>query len=113
MVFIKRHQEEISTLEEQRYTPTRSIIMVEQTQTSHTTTSTYDNQNDTVTERISREGQSNRHIKSTRKKTKTGIPITFKGNMPEVGAVIGTKDKNYKESFQILQYNVLQYVVVN
>ena len=33
--------------------------------------------------------------------------------MPEVGEVIGTKDKNYKESFQMLQENVLQYVVAD
>ena len=33
--------------------------------------------------------------------------------MPEVGAVLGTKDKNYKESFQNLQECVLNYVVEN
>ena len=33
--------------------------------------------------------------------------------MPEVGTVLGTKDENYKESFQNLQECVLQYVVAN
>ena len=33
--------------------------------------------------------------------------------MPEVGAVIRTKDENHKESFQNLQECVLQYVVEN
>ena len=33
--------------------------------------------------------------------------------MPEVGALIETKEENYKESFQNLQENVLQYVVEN
>ena len=33
--------------------------------------------------------------------------------MTGVGAVIGTKGENYKESFQILQENELQYVVAN
>ena len=33
--------------------------------------------------------------------------------MPEVGAVLGTKDENYKESFQNLQECVLQHVMEN
>ena len=33
--------------------------------------------------------------------------------MAKVGAVLGTKDENYKESFQNLQMIVLQYVVEN
>ena len=52
-------------------------------------------------------------LKTTRKKTKTGSPITLKGNMTEFGAVLGTKDKNYKEIFQNLQENVLQHEVEN
>ena len=35
------------------------------------------------------------------------------GSMPEVGAVLGTKGENSKESFQNLQESVLQYVVEN
>ena len=31
--------------------------------------------------------------------------------MPEVGAVLGTRDNNFKESFQNLQEGVLQYVL--
>ena len=37
------------------------------------------------------------------KKTKTSIPIKFKGSVPEVGAVTRTKDKKYKEFIQNLQ----------
>ena len=44
---------------------------------------------------------------------KSGILNTFRGSVPEVGAVLGTKDKNYKESFQNLQECVLNYVVEN
>ena len=33
--------------------------------------------------------------------------------MPEVGADIGTKEEKYKENFNSLQENVLQYVVEN
>ena len=113
MVSTKRHPEDISAPEEQRGTPTRFKIMVEQKQTGSTPTSTGYNQLETGTERVIREGQPSRHRKSTRKKTKTRIPINFKGNMPEVGAVIRTKDKNYEGSFQNLQENMLQYVVAN
>ena len=108
---IKRHPEDISTQEEQIGTPTRFEIIVEQTQTGYTPTSTYDNQLETGTNRFSREGQYIRHIKDTRIKRNTKIPIKFKGNVPEVGTVLRTKNKNYKESFQNLQDNVLQYVV--
>ena len=31
--------------------------------------------------------------------------------MTEFGAVLGTKDKKYKENFQNLQENIIQYVV--
>ena len=47
------------------------------------------------------------------KKTKSGIPNTFKGSVSEVGAVLRTKDDNYNETFQNLQECVLQYVVEN
>ena len=77
-------------------------------QTGHTTTSTDDNQAESGTERSSREGQSIRHRDSTRKKKNTRIAITFKGNLPEVGAVIGAKEENYKESFQNLQESALK-----
>ena len=87
--------------------------MGEQTQTGHTPTSTYDNQPETRTERASREAQSSRHRKTTRKKTKNRIPITFKGNVTKVVSVLGTKDKNYKEIIQNLQENVLQHEVEN
>ena len=77
-------------------------------QMGHTPTSTYDNQPVTGTKKESREGQSSRHINTTRKKTNTRIPITFKVNVPEVGTVLITKENNYKESFQNLQDNILQ-----
>ena len=32
-----------------------------------------------------------------RKKNKAGILNTFKGSVPEVGAVLGTKDNKFKE----------------
>ena len=44
---------------------------------------------------------------------KSGIPNTFKGSVPEFGAVLRTKYKNYKEIFQNFHDCVLQYVVVN
>ena len=37
-----------------------------------------------------------RHRNNTINKTKSGIPNTFKGSVPEVDAVLGTKDENYK-----------------
>ena len=55
------------------------------------------NQTRTGTERDIRGG---RHRNDTRKKTKSGIPNTFRVSMPEVGTVLGTNDKNYKESFK-------------
>ena len=76
-------------------------------------TSTDDNQLETGTKRINREGQLNMHKNTTIKKTKTGITITLKENMPKVGAVLKTKDGNRKENFQSLQENVLQCVVKN
>ena len=33
--------------------------------------------------------------------------------MPEFGAVLGTKDENFKESYQNLQESVLKHVVEN
>ena len=44
---------------------------------------------------------------------KAGIPKTFKGIAPEVGALIGTKDKNFKEILKNLLEIVLQYAVKN
>ena len=41
------------------------------------------------------------------------IPESFKGAIPEVGAVIGTKHENGKESFKKLQDAILQYVMEN
>ena len=79
--------------------------MGEEKQAGHTPTHS-DNSNNhtgTGTERDSREG---RHRNYTRKKVRN--PNTFKGSVPEVGAVLGTKDQNYKESFQNLQECVLQ-----
>ena len=96
----KRHPEDISAPEEQRGTPTRFEIMVKQKQTGSTPTSTDYNQLETGTERVNREGQRSRHRKATREKTKTRIPINFKGNMPEVGAVIRTKDKTKRKVFR-------------
>ena len=55
----------------------------------------------------------NSHKNATRKKNDTGITVTFKLNVPGFGAVLGTKDKNYRETFQSLQENVLQYVIAN
>ena len=98
----KRHPEQILAPEYQRYTPKRFKIIVDQTQTGYTPTSTDGNKPETETERFSRECQSNRKINATRKKTKTRIPITFKGNVPEVDAVLITKDNKYKEIFQSL-----------
>ena len=51
------------------------------------------NQTRTGTERASR---GDRHRNATKKKTNSVIPNTFKGRVPEVGAVIGTKDESYK-----------------
>ena len=76
-------------------------------------TSIDDNQPETVTDMASIEGKLSSHRNTMRKNMKTFIPITFKGNVPEAGAVIVTKDENYKKSFQNLQKNVLQYIVVN
>ena len=76
--------------------------MSEETQAGHTPTLS-DNTNNkkrTGTERSSRRV---RNINVTRNKTKSRIPNTFKGSVPEVGIVLGTKDENYKESFQNLQ----------
>ena len=84
--------------------------MVEQKQTRYTPTSVYDNQPETGTERVSSKVQLNRHRNATKKKTKTRIPITFKGNMTEAGSVLRTKEEKYKESFYSLQENVLQCV---
>ena len=85
--------------------------MDEETQAGQTTTPSenINNQTRTGTQRSSR---GDRHRNATRKK-KSGIPNTFKGSVPEVGAVIRTKDENHKESFQNLQECVLQYVVEN
>ena len=47
------------------------------------------------------------------KKKKSGILNTFKGSVPVVGAMIRTKDKNFKESLQNFQESVLQYVMAN
>ena len=77
-VYINRLPEDISTPEEQIDNPTRSKIMVKQTQTGYTPISKDDNQPDTGTERVIKEGQSNRHRNATGKNTKNGIPITFK-----------------------------------
>ena len=68
-------------------------------QTGYTPTSTYDNQLVTGTEWVDREVRSNRHRNSTIKNNKTVITITFKGNVPGVGAMIGTKDKKYMKMF--------------
>ena len=86
--------------------------MGEKTQTGHTPTISEKSNNHTEsgTERSSRGG---RHRNTTRKKTKAGIPNTFKGSVPEVGAVLRNKDENYKESFQNLQECVLQHVMEN
>ena len=46
-------------------------------------------------------------------KKMSGIPNTFKGSVSEAGAVLGTKDDNYNETFQNLQECMLQYVVEN
>ena len=51
--------------------------------------------------------------KRHKKKAKAGILNTFKGRVPEFGAVLVTKDDHYKESFQKFQECVLQYVVEN
>ena len=54
-----------------------------------------------------------RHRNFTGKKTGSGIPKTFKGSLPEVGEVLGSKEENFKERFQILQEIILQYMVEN
>ena len=87
--------------------------MGNQTQTCNTPKSTGGDKPNTVTERANRESQSIRHRMTVRRNTKTRITIAFKGNMPTFGAVLRTKDENYKVSIQNLQENVLQYVAVN
>ena len=68
--------------------------MVEEKQGGHTPAPSdiTNNKTRTGTERDSRGG---RHRNVTRKK-KSGIMNTFKGSVPEVGAVIGTKNENFK-----------------
>ena len=44
-----------------------------------------------------------RHGNVTRNKIKLGISNTFKGSVPEVGVVLGIKEKNYTEGSQNLQ----------
>ena len=85
--------------------------MDEETQAVHTPTPSDKTNNHTRngSERASRGGT---HRNATRKK-KSEILNTFKGSMLEVGAVIGTKDTNFKESFQNLQECVLKYVAEN
>ena len=68
-------------------------------QTGHTPTSTDDNKPETRTKRANRGVQSSSHRNTTRKKSDTGNSITFNLNVPEFDAVLGTKYKNYKESF--------------
>ena len=75
MVPIKRHTEDIPELEEKRGTPKRFEIMVEQTQLGYMPTSTDDNQLDTGTNRVSREGQFLSHINATIKKTEIRVPV--------------------------------------
>ena len=99
------------TTEEQIGNPIFLEIMSEQMKMRYTPRSTDDNQLETEIERAIREVQSIRHRNATINKTKTRISITFKRNLPKVGAVLGTKTKNYKERFHNLQENLLQHVV--
>ena len=86
--------------------------MGKKTQAGHTPTPSENskNRNGTGTDRASRVGI---HRKSAIKKTRSGILNNFKGSMPAVGAVIRTKDENFKESFQNLKAIVLKYLVEN
>ena len=94
---------------------TKKIIfkkMGEETQSGRTSTpsETSNNNTKTGTERSSTVGS---QINNTRKKMKSGILNTFKVSVSEVDSVLGTKDDNFKESFQNFQESVLQYVVEN
>ena len=86
--------------------------MGEETQSGRTSTpsETSNNNTKTGTERSSTVGS---QINNTRKKMKSGILNTFKVSVSEVDSVLGTKDNNFKESFQNFQESVLQYVVEN
>ena len=86
--------------------------MGEEIQVGHTPTPSENTKNHTRTG-IERAIRGGRHRNITRKKENSGILNTFKESVPEVGTVLGTKDENYKESYQNLQDCVLQYVVEN
>ena len=83
--------------------------MGKEKQAGHTPTTLEDIKNKTRNG-IDRASRGGRHRNTTRKK-RSEIINTFKGSLPEVGAVLGTRDNNFKESFQNLQEGVLQYVL--
>ena len=83
--------------------------MGKETQADHTPTHS-ENINNNTRNGTYRASSGGRHKNAAKK---SGILNTFRGSVPEVGAVLGTKDKNYKESFQNLQECVLNYVVEN
>ena len=96
-----------STIEYRRGIPKRFERMGEKTKMGYTPTFTDENQPESGTETASREGQLIRHRKNKRKKKKTRFTITFKRKLPEVGAVLETKDKNYREIF--IAYKITCY----
>ena len=84
--------------------------MEKETQAGHPPTPSYNlnNQTSTWTERTVGGADT-----ETSQEKKSGIPNIFKESVSEVGAVLRTKDKIYKEIFQNLQGCVLQYMVEN
>ena len=66
--------------------------MGKKTQVGHTPTPSENTYNKTIT-RIERSSSGGRHRNVTRRKINSGVPKIFKGSLPEVGAMLGTKDK--------------------
>ena len=69
--------------------------MRKETQAGHTPTHSENTNNQTRT-RTDRDRRGDRNRSITRKKTNSGILNIFKGRVLEVGAMLRTKDENYK-----------------